>query len=123
MFGSAEPVAQSLVVQRLCGFEGLLIDGRGGKLSGMSRLRRLVLSDRFFFVTCRIVRHREALGETDFQQLARAMRERVAQTAAFAVCGSSSVRAGMLAESLDGTTCATKRRGPQDRWSALLNFR
>ena len=42
----------------------------------MSRLRRLVLSDRFFFVTCRIVRRREALGETDFQQLARAMRER-----------------------------------------------
>ena len=42
----------------------------------MSRLRRLVLSDRFFFITCRVLRRRETLGEAEFQHLARVGRER-----------------------------------------------
>ena len=42
----------------------------------MSRLRRLVLSDRFFFVTCRVLKHRSPLRETDFESLASAIRER-----------------------------------------------
>jgi REP element-mobilizing transposase RayT len=42
----------------------------------MSRLRRLVLSDRFFFITCRVLRRRETLGEAEFQHLARVVRER-----------------------------------------------
>ena len=35
----------------------------------MSRLRRLVLSDRYFFVTCNLRRSRRALGEHDFGRL------------------------------------------------------
>jgi hypothetical protein len=41
----------------------------------MSRLRRLVLSDRFFFITCRVLRCRGALEESEFQCLARTVRE------------------------------------------------
>ena len=36
----------------------------------MSRLRRLVLSDRYFFVICNLLRSRSALGERDFERLA-----------------------------------------------------
>jgi putative transposase len=39
-------------------------------------LRRLVLSDRFFFITCRVLRCRGALEESEFQCLARVVRER-----------------------------------------------
>ena len=42
----------------------------------MSRLRRLVLSDRFFFVTCRISRRRQALSESEFACLASVIRAR-----------------------------------------------
>jgi len=42
----------------------------------MSRLRRLVLSDRFFFVTCRLLRRRATLAEAEFEDLAQVMRER-----------------------------------------------
>jgi putative transposase len=42
----------------------------------VSRLRRLVLSDRFFFVTCRVARKRRALSESDFACLARVIDER-----------------------------------------------
>ena len=42
----------------------------------MSRLRRLVLSDRFFFVTCRILRTRRLLTESEFACLARVIGER-----------------------------------------------
>jgi putative transposase len=42
----------------------------------MSRLRRLVLSDRFFFVTCRLLPRRRPLGEAEFARLARVIRER-----------------------------------------------
>jgi NAD(P)-dependent dehydrogenase (short-subunit alcohol dehydrogenase family) len=37
----------------------------------MSRLRRLVVTDRYFFVTCNLRRIRSALGDGDFQILAR----------------------------------------------------
>jgi REP element-mobilizing transposase RayT len=37
----------------------------------MSRLRRLVLSDRYFFVTCNLQLTRESLQEADFRILAR----------------------------------------------------
>ena len=39
----------------------------------MSRLRRLVLSDRFFFVTCNVLRGRRFLCENEFSLLARAI--------------------------------------------------
>jgi putative transposase len=42
----------------------------------MSRLRRLVLSDRFFFVTCRLLPHRGRLMKSEFECLARVVGER-----------------------------------------------
>jgi putative transposase len=39
----------------------------------MSRLRRLVLSDRYFFVTCNLLPSRHALGERDFELLASSL--------------------------------------------------
>jgi putative transposase len=38
---------------------------------GVSRLRRLVLSDRYFFVTCNLLRTRTLLNDPDFEILAR----------------------------------------------------
>ncbi len=45
-------------------------------LGAMSRLRRMVLSDRFFFITCRLLPRRARLGETEFDELARVIRAR-----------------------------------------------
>ena len=42
----------------------------------MARLRRLVLSDRYFFVTCNLRRSRHALGEHDFGRLASSLARR-----------------------------------------------
>jgi REP-associated tyrosine transposase len=42
----------------------------------MSRLRRMVLSERFFFVTCRVHRRRRELSESEFSVLAEVVRER-----------------------------------------------
>ena len=42
----------------------------------MSRLRRLVLSDRFFFLSCRVLPTRPELSECEFATLARVMLER-----------------------------------------------
>ena len=42
----------------------------------MSRLRRLVLSDRFFFITCRLLPRRGRLGKREFETLARLIGER-----------------------------------------------
>jgi REP element-mobilizing transposase RayT len=39
----------------------------------MSRLRRLVLSGRYFFVTCNLLRSRRALEERDFGRLASSL--------------------------------------------------
>ena len=42
----------------------------------MSRLRRLVLCDRYFFISCRIYGLRRNLNETEFTILAEVIRER-----------------------------------------------
>jgi REP element-mobilizing transposase RayT len=42
----------------------------------MSRLRRLVVSSRFFFITCRLLPHRARPSEREFERLARVVRER-----------------------------------------------
>ena len=42
----------------------------------MSRLRRLVVSNRFFFITCRLLPHRGRLSEREFEFLARGVGER-----------------------------------------------
>jgi REP-associated tyrosine transposase len=42
----------------------------------MSRLRWLVLSDRYFFVTCNLLRRRDKLQEADFRVLARVISAR-----------------------------------------------
>ncbi len=42
----------------------------------MSRLRRLVVSDRYFFVTCRVLPGRDRLSESEFGCLAQVIRER-----------------------------------------------
>ncbi len=42
----------------------------------MSRLRRLVLSDRYFFVTCNLLRTRNRLDQDDFEILARVIEAR-----------------------------------------------
>lgn len=42
----------------------------------MSRLRRLVLPDRFFFLSCRVLPTRQKLTEHEFAVLARVLRER-----------------------------------------------
>ena len=42
----------------------------------MSRLRRMVLSDRFFFVTCRLLRRRGRLVAGEFELLAQVIGER-----------------------------------------------
>ena len=42
----------------------------------MSRLRRLVVSDRWFFVSCRVLPRRRILSESEFACLARVIDER-----------------------------------------------
>jgi putative transposase len=42
----------------------------------MSRLRRLLLSDRFFFITCRLLPHRRRLEEPELECLAGVVCER-----------------------------------------------
>jgi putative transposase len=42
----------------------------------MSRLRRWVLSDRFFFLSCRVLPTRQNLRESEFALLAQVIRER-----------------------------------------------
>jgi len=42
----------------------------------MSRLRRLVLSDRYFFVTCKVSPERERLSEAEFALLAGSIQSR-----------------------------------------------
>ena len=45
----------------------------------MSRLRRLVLSDRYFFVTCKVLPARERLSEAEFALLAGSVQSRRTQ--------------------------------------------
>jgi REP element-mobilizing transposase RayT len=45
-------------------------------MGAMSRLRRLVVSNRWFFVACRILPRRGILSESGFACLARVVQER-----------------------------------------------
>jgi len=54
-------------------------------MGGMSRLRRLVVSDRWFFVTCRLLRRRRILSQLEFACLAQVIHER--RKIPFAPCG------------------------------------
>jgi putative transposase len=45
-------------------------------MGGMSRLRRLVVSDRWFFVTCRVLPGRRHLADSEFASLAQVVCER-----------------------------------------------
>jgi len=45
-------------------------------MHAMSRLRRLVVSDRWFFVACRVLPRRRILSESQFACLARVIQER-----------------------------------------------
>ena len=45
-------------------------------MGGMSRLRRLVLSDRWFFVTCRVLPRRGILSPAEFASLAQVIHQR-----------------------------------------------
>jgi putative transposase len=45
-------------------------------MCAMSRLRRLVVSDRWFFVTCRVLPGRRHLADSEFASLAQVVRER-----------------------------------------------
>ena len=42
----------------------------------MSRLRRLVVSDRYFFITCNLLRARRRLDDDDFEVVARVIEAR-----------------------------------------------
>ena len=44
-------------------------------MGAMSRLRRLVVSDRWFFITCRTLPRRGILSESEFACLARVIHE------------------------------------------------
>ncbi len=48
-------------------------------MAAMSRLRRLVLSDRYFFITCRVLPRREMLTESEFAGFAQVVGERGAE--------------------------------------------
>ena len=56
---------------KLCGSLGC-----GVIIGTVSRLRRLVLSDRFFFVTCRLFHNRRTLSETELKCLAQTISAR-----------------------------------------------
>jgi hypothetical protein len=45
----------------------------------MARLRRLVLSDRWFFITCRVLPRRRHLLDSEFATLAQVIAERRAE--------------------------------------------
>jgi putative transposase len=48
-------------------------------MSGMSRLRRLVVSDRWFFITCRLLPRRRILSPSEFATLAQVIDARRAE--------------------------------------------
>ncbi len=67
--GAAASVAQSFASQKLCGFSRVII-------RFVSRLRRIVLSDHYFFGTCCLRRGRRFLAEDEFRILSRVIGER-----------------------------------------------
>jgi hypothetical protein len=54
-------------------------------MGGMSRLRRPVVSDRWFFITCHLLPRRRTLSEVEFACLAQVIHER--REISFAPCG------------------------------------
>jgi REP element-mobilizing transposase RayT len=48
-------------------------------ITRMWRLRRLVLSDRWFFITCRVLPRRQHLSDSEFATLAQVIPERRAE--------------------------------------------
>jgi putative transposase len=52
---------------------------RGLIIARMLRLRRLVLSDRWFFITCRVLPRRRHLSDSEFATLAQVIAERRAE--------------------------------------------
>jgi len=58
---------------------GFVIPARGNIFACMSRLRRSVVSDRWFFITCRLLRRRRILSDSEFATLARVIDERRAE--------------------------------------------
>ncbi len=52
---------------------------RGGYTARVSRLRRLVVSDHGFFITCRLLPRRRILSESEFDCLAHVIHERRAE--------------------------------------------
>jgi hypothetical protein len=59
-------------------------------MGGMSRLRRLSVSDRWFFITCRQLPRRRTLSESEFACLAQVIGER--REISFAPCGARAGR-------------------------------
>jgi putative transposase len=75
--GSAEASADGRIPLRSLVGNGRLADARWWSImGGMSRLRRLVVSDRWFFVTCRVLPGRQHLIDSEFACLAHVIRER-----------------------------------------------
>jgi hypothetical protein len=70
--GKSKRVAQTRDFQRVCGL-GLVVRGI---IWCRSRLRRRVLSDRFFFLSCRVLPPRRDLSESEFAGRARVVQER-----------------------------------------------
>jgi hypothetical protein len=54
-------------------------------MGGLSRLRRLVVSGRWFFVACRLLPRRRTLSESEFAYLTQVIHER--REISFAPCG------------------------------------
>jgi putative transposase len=78
-FCSAEvSVSRRIPLRLLVGEREFWIVGLlpGVIITRMSRLRRLVLSDRWFFITCRVSRRRRHLSDPEFAILAEVIAER-----------------------------------------------
>jgi len=65
------------VAQRWAPFA--LLCGSWTIIARMSRLRRLVLSDRWFFITCRLLRRRHILSDSEVATLAEVIDGRRAE--------------------------------------------
>ena len=64
--------------RRVCGFQTLrfLFCERTVIIGNVSRLRRLVLSDRYFFITCRLFHSRSHLSQYEFECLTKVIEAR-----------------------------------------------
>ena len=79
LLGGAEvSVNRRILLRLLVGERGFWIVGLLPRviITRMSRLRRLVLSDRWFFITCRVLPRRRHLSDSEFATLAQVIAER-----------------------------------------------